>query len=128
MALYPFAGMNFFFHAYMAVPGAMDDLAGISILAGLAKALTDARQSGTELQQTEIVLLAASSEEAGLRGAKRYLEQHRNELRAIQSHGIFVDSIYDERFLTILTRELFTGVRHDPYLIRLAQDGQRGAD
>jgi len=32
LALYPFAGLNFFFHAYMAVPGAMDDLAGVSVL------------------------------------------------------------------------------------------------
>ena len=122
MALYPFAGLNFFFHAYMAVPGAMDDLAGVSVLVGLSKALTEARENGTGLEQTEVVLLGASSEEAGLRGAKRYVEQNQNELRRIRSHGIFVDSIYDEAFLTALTSELFTGVRHDPYLIRLAQE------
>jgi hypothetical protein len=120
MALYPFAAMNFFFHAYMAVPGAMDDLAGISILVGLAKALSE--ESGGGLRHTEVVLLASSSEEAGLRGAKRYVERHGNELRALPSHGIFVDSVYDERLVTILTSELFTSVRHDPRLIALAKD------
>jgi acetylornithine deacetylase/succinyl-diaminopimelate desuccinylase-like protein len=120
MALYPVAGLNLFFHVYMAVPGAMDDLAGISILVGLSKALTDGTNGG--LRQTEVVLLATSSEEAGLRGAKRYVEQHLHELRALPSHGIFVDSIYDERFLTVLTSEPFTKSRHDPRLIRLAKD------
>jgi Zn-dependent M28 family amino/carboxypeptidase len=122
LALYPFAGLNFFFHAYLAVPGAMDDLAGVSVLVGLAKALTEARQSGAGLQQTEVVMLASSSEEAGLRGAKRYVERHRNELHALRTHGIFVDSIYDESFLTIIKREPFTGVRHDPFLIQLAKE------
>lgn len=128
LALYPFAGLNFFFHAYMAVPGAMDDLAGISILVGLARALAEGKPSGVGLEQTEVVLLATSSEEAGLRGAKRYVERHRDELHALPTHGIFVDSIYDERFLTIITSEPFTGARHDPFLIGLAKEaaGRRG--
>jgi hypothetical protein len=122
MGLYPFAAMNFFFHAYMAVPGAMDDLAGISILVGLAKVLSEGGKGNGGLRSTEVVFLASSSEEAGLRGSKRYVEQHAAELRALPSHGIFVDSIYDERFLTILSSELFTSVRHDPRLIALAKD------
>ncbi len=122
MALYPLAGLNFFFHVYMAVPGAMDDLAGISVLVGLATALKEAERADGGLQQTEVVLLATSSEEAGLRGAKRYVEQHREELRGLKSHGIFVDSIYDERLLTVLTSEPFTGARHDGYLIKLARE------
>jgi hypothetical protein len=122
LALYPFAGLNLFFHTYLVVPGAMDDLAGVSVLVGLAEALAAARRAGGGLQRTEVVLLASSSEEAGLRGAKRYVQQHRAELRAIRSHGIFVDGIYDESFLTILTGELFTGAVHDPYLVQLAKD------
>lgn len=122
LGLYPFAGLNFFFHAYMVVPGAMDDLAGVSVLVGLSKALTEARESGAGLQQTEVVLFASSSEEAGLRGAKRYVEQHRDELHTFPTHGIFVDGIYDEQFLTVITSEPFTGARHDPFLIQLAKD------
>src|SRR5262249_9534620 len=78
IGLYPIVGLNFFFHTYTVVPGAMDDLAGISVLAGVAKALTDA--DAAQLEHTEVRLLAASSEEAGLRGSKRYAAAHQREL------------------------------------------------
>lgn len=128
LALYPIVGLNFFFHTYSVVPGAMDDLAGISVLDGAAHALADARRTGQTLQSTEVVLLAASSEEAGLRGAKRYAEAHLAEMRATPTFGIFVDGVYDERHLTVVYRELFTGARHDARLVQLAKEiaEQRG--
>jgi aminopeptidase YwaD len=122
VALYPFVGLNFFFHTYSVVPGAMDDLAGISVLAGVAKALADGCRDGEPmLEHTEVRLLATSSEEAGLRGAKRYVRAHQHELTQIPSYGVFVDGVYDERCLTVITRELFTGARHDARLIELAR-------
>jgi hypothetical protein len=126
IALYPFVGLNLFFHTYSVVPGAMDDLAGISVVAGVAKALANAGNGGgLSLEHTEVRLLAASSEEAGLRGAKRYVQAHRAELAALPSYGIFVDGVCDERFLTVVNRELFTGARHDPRLVQLAKDVAR---
>jgi len=126
MGLYPIVGLNFFFHTYSVVPGAMDDLAGVSILAGVAQALAGGSAGGPEatlaLEHTEVRVLAVSSEEAGLRGAKRYAAAHARELQEIPSYNINVDGVYDERHLTIVTGELFTGVRHDPRLIRLAKD------
>ena len=123
MGLYPFVGLNVFFHTYTVVPGAMDDLAGISVLTGVAQALADAgREGGPALEHTEVRLLAASSEEAGLRGAKRYAAAHHDELTAIPSYGLFVDGVYDERFLTVLSRELTTSVRHTPRLVQLAKE------
>jgi len=123
LALYPIVGLNLFFHTYSVVPGAMDDLAGISVIAGLGRALVDAARAGQPLlQHTEVVLLAASSEEAGLRGVKRYASAHAAELAALPSYGVFVDGVYDERFLTVVSHELFTGVRHDPRLVQLAKD------
>jgi hypothetical protein len=122
MALYPFVGLNLFFHTYSVVPGAMDDLAGVSILAGVAKALAERRDEtgAPALARTEVVLLAAAAEEAGLRGAKRFVSAHRDELRSTPTWGIFVDGVYDERFLTVVHRELTTGARHDPRLVALA--------
>lgn len=122
IALYPLVGLNLFFHTYSVVPGAMDDLAGISVLHGVGRALSDAAQAGQPLLQgTEVVLLAASSEEAGLRGAKRYVSAHAAEMAALPTYGIFVDGVYDERHLTVVSRELFTGAVHDPRLVRLAK-------
>src|SRR5262249_21581853 len=123
MGLYPIVGLNLFFHTYSVVPGAMDDLAGVSVLTGLGQALSDAARHGKPLlQHTEVVLLATSSEEAGLRGAKRYASAHAGELRALPTFGLFVDGVYDERYLTVVYRELFTGVHHDPRLVQLAKD------
>ncbi|HVM97854.1 MAG TPA: M20/M25/M40 family metallo-hydrolase, partial [Candidatus Acidoferrales bacterium] len=129
IALYPIVGLNFFFHTYSVVPGAMDDLAGISVITAVAKALSEARRQGQgALQNTEVIVLAASSEEAGLRGAKRYAEAHAVEMKALPTFVVNVDGVYDERHLTIVYRELFTGVHHDPRLVRLAKDRatQRG--
>jgi len=115
----PFA----FFHTSDVVPGAMDDLAGIAVLAGLAGYLRDARESGEFApQNTEVVLLALSSEEAGLRGAKRYAARHLEELKAIPTFGIFLDNIEDENFLTVFKREISTGAKLDPRLVKLAQE------
>lgn len=121
MGLYPFVGLNFFFHTYTVVPGAMDDLAGVSVLHGVALAVSDAQRAGQPLQNTEVVVLAASSEEAGLRGAKRYVEAHRAEMQATPTFGLFVDGVYDERHLTVVYRELFTGAVHDPRLVKMAK-------
>ncbi len=129
MGLYPFVGLNLFFHTYSVVPGAMDDLAGISVLTGVAQALADAGAAGEPaLAHTEVRLIAMSSEEAGLRGAKRYAATHQHELSVVPTYGLFVDGVYDERFLTVLNREIFTGARHDPRLVRLAHTvaAQRG--
>lgn len=122
MALYPIVGLNFFFHTFSVVPGAMDDLAGISVIDAVAHALSDARRDGHALEHTEVVVLAVSCEEAGLRGAKRFAERHRAELHAVPTYVVNVDGVYDERHLTIIDRELSTGVRHDAQLIRLARE------
>lgn len=123
IALAPLVAPFFLFHTSDLVPGAMDDMAGVAVLAGLGKYLADARGSGEWYpENTEVVLLGMSSEEAGLRGAKRYVSKHRSEMLSFPTHCIFLDCIYDERYLSVYTRELWPGARHDPYLVELAQE------
>ncbi len=111
------------FHTRDVVPGAMDDMAGISVLAGLAKCLRESGDKGGFYpRHTEVILLALSSEEAGLRGAKRYAARHRKEILSLPSHAIFVDGVYDEGFLTVFRKELFCGAEMDPYLVELARE------
>ena len=122
LALYPVVGLNLFFHTSSVVPGAMDDLAGIAVLDGVARALAAIPcDDEAALAHTEVVLLATSAEEAGLRGARRFAEAHRSELKALPCHVLNVDGVYDERFLTVIERELALGVRHDPRLVALAE-------
>ena len=123
IAFTPIMGLFLFFHVYKPVPGAMDDMAGVAVVAGLGKYLEEAKRAGDWLpERTEVVLLATSSEEAGLRGAKRYVSKHLQEMKTTPTHGLFLDGIYDEKYLTVSNRELCTGVKHDPGLVKMAQD------
>lgn len=111
-----------FFLSDRAVPGAMDDLSGVAVVAAVGKSLREAKgNSGFYPENTEVVLLATSSEECGLRGAKRYIKKHIAELRKTPTCGIVLESTADERHLTAVTGELFTGARHDRGLLQLAQ-------
>jgi Zn-dependent M28 family amino/carboxypeptidase len=119
IALAPVVGIFAFFHTSDVVPGAMDNMAGISVLAGLGKYLKEAAPEDKP-KGSEVVLLATSSEEAGLRGAKRYVSKHKEDFTSVPTYGIFLDGICDENFLTVFTREVWPGARHDARLIELA--------
>jgi hypothetical protein len=118
-AFAPFVLVFWFFHNGRAVPGAMDDLAGVSVLSAVAQALGADRTVGLP-EHTEVVLLATACEEAGLRGARRFVERHATELRRIPTFGLFLDGICDERHMAAVRREYFTGARHDDRLVGLA--------
>ncbi len=123
IALSPLVAVFAFFHTGDVVPGAMDDMAGIAVLAGLARHLASARGGDAFYpEQTEVILLALSSEEAGLRGAKRYAARHKKEFARIPTYAVFLDGIYDERYLTVFRKELWCGAKMDPYLVGLAEE------
>lgn len=123
IALSPLVAVFAFFHTQDVVPGAMDDMAGIAVLAGLAKYLADTGEGGGFYpENTEVVLLALSSEEAGLRGAKRFARRHKGEYADVPTYAVFLDGIYDEQFLTAFKREVWCGAKMDPYLVALARD------
>jgi len=123
VVLSPLVGLLLFFHTYRPVPGAMDNMAGIAIVSGLGKYLNEAKNNGDWLpEKTEVVLLATSSEEAGLRGAKRYVSKHLTEMKKTPTYGLFLDCIYDEKFLTVAKREIFTGATHDHDMVKMAQE------
>lgn len=121
IALYPFLGMFLLFHSYNPVPGAMDNMAGVAVVAGLGKYLADAKKSGGFFpENTEVILLAAAAEEAGLRGARRFVKKHLDEFKKIPTHALVLDGICDETFLTIVSSEICTAARHDRKLVNMA--------
>jgi len=123
LAFIPVLALFIFFHTRNVVPGAMDDMSGVAVVAGLAKYLQDAASAGEFYpENTEVVLVGMSSEEAGLRGAKRFASRHVEESKALPTYGIFLDCVYDERYFTVFTRELWPGSKLDPYLVRAAQE------
>jgi aminopeptidase YwaD len=121
-AFTPLVALFLFFNSERFVPGAMDDMAGIAVLDAAGRCLHESRNSGGFCpENTEIILLATSSEEAGLRGAKRYVKRHLAELKATPTYGIFLESTADEKHLTAATDELFTGAKHDRGLVDMAR-------
>jgi hypothetical protein len=118
----PVVALFLFFTSNRFVPGAMDDMAGIAVLDATGRYLHESRNSGSFYSEsTEVVLLATSSEEAGLRGAKRYVKRHLTEMKRIPTCAIFLESTADERHLTAVTGELFTGAKHDHGLVEMAR-------
>ncbi len=123
IALAPIAGLFMLFTSWKPVPGAFDNMSAVSVVAGLSKYLAEARQEeGWWPQSTEIVLLATSSEEAGLRGAKRYVRKHLKQMRGLATYCLVMEMIKDERFLTVSRSEVFPGARYDPGLVRIARE------
>lgn len=117
-----------FWHTGYVVPGAVDNMSGVSVLAGLAKYLEQAPANGEFYpENTEVVLLACSSEEAGLRGARRYAARHRDEFGDVPTRALILDSIHDEQFLTVFKRELWPGAKHDRGMVALVRDSARAA-
>jgi hypothetical protein len=122
IGLSPLVAVFTFFHTEDVVPGAMDDMAGVAVVAGLSKYLADARESGEFFpEHTEVVLLGLSSEEAGLRGAKRYAARHVAEQEDLPASAVFLDGIYDESFFTVFRKEVWPGGKMDPRLVDLAR-------
>ena len=113
----PFVVAHLFFHTGRAVPGAMDDLAGIAVITETGRSIAQDR-----LEHTEVLLVACAAEECGLRGAKRFVSQHSWVLHQLPTYDLNVDGVYDEQYFTAITRELTTNTVHDPALLKLADD------
>jgi len=123
VALSPIVALFSVFHTYKAVPGAMDDVAGVAVAAGVGKYLEDAKKDGSFFpDNTEVVLYGVGAEEAGLRGSRRYIAKHLQELKAIPTYVLMFDGIFDENFFTIINREICTGAKHSSELIDMAKE------
>jgi putative aminopeptidase FrvX len=123
IAFAPVEVLFLFWTSWKAVPGAVDNMSAVSVVAGLSKFLAEAKRSGGWFpQRTEVVLLATSSEEPHMRGAKRYVRRHLKDLKLIRTHVLILEMIKDENSLWVCKGEPSTAARHDPQLVKLAQD------
>jgi Zn-dependent M28 family amino/carboxypeptidase len=104
-----------FWHFGAVVPGAGDDLSGIAVMHAFGGIAASARLAGGSgglagdslkalLQRSEVVLLATSGEEAGLRGAKRFVERHAAALAAVPTAAVVLESTHEAEFLSCVSR------------------------
>jgi len=97
------------------VPGAVDNLSAVAIVLGIGKYL----QTHKEIipKGTEIRLISFGCEEAGLRGAYRYVENHYNELKDFNAECINMDGIQSKDKVSIIDFEPTTRTKHSKIIV-----------
>jgi hypothetical protein len=104
-----------FFHSYNPVLGAFDNLSGVAVLLGIAKYLSENKDNDEMFpKNTKVHLISFAGEEAGLRGAKRYVKNHFEELTSHPTTVVNMDSIAKKNFVVIHNKESGIGAQHDP--------------
>ncbi|MFX1376930.1 MAG: M28 family metallopeptidase [Promethearchaeota archaeon] len=123
IAFTPIILIYILFHTYNPVQGAFDNLSGVSVVLGIGKFLSENRNN-TEIfpNNTRIYLISFAGEEAGLRGAKRYISTHLNQLKEEKTLVVNIDSIGKKDAITIFKKESGIGVKHDPKIYKLLFD------
>jgi len=103
-------GMYFMWDEKTTVDGANDNLSGCYMGIAILKALKD---EGIELEHTEVGVILSGSEEAGLRGAKAWCEQHKGEFDDVPTWIFSYDTIHESEFLMVNYRDLNGTVKSD---------------
>ncbi len=95
------------------VPGAVDNLSACALVTAMCRFL--ARNPGYIPEDTEIRFISFGSEEAGLRGSRRYVERHLDELMRLEARLLNIEMVaYPE--ITILTTDV-NGVKNSPEMV-----------
>ncbi len=94
------------------VPGAVDNLSAVAVVLGVGKYVK--AHPGIVPAGTEIRLISFGCEEAGLRGAYRYVEAHREELGRTDFQLVNMDGLQSPKSLMVLAFEPTTRTPHDP--------------
>ncbi|KKL77838.1 hypothetical protein LCGC14_2030900, partial [marine sediment metagenome] len=100
------------------VPGAVDNLSAVAVVLGIGRYLKE--NSGIIPENTEIRLIAFGCEEAFLRGAFRYVEAHKEELKKYNAVCINLEMIQDPKRSIVLDYEPTTKTRHSEEVIQKA--------
>ncbi len=106
------------------VDGANDNLSGCYM--GIA-VLREMERLGVRLEHTEVGVILTGSEEAGLRGAKAWVQAHREEYRDVPTYIVCFDTIHDPRQLMVNKRDLNGTVRSDRALCGMFLDAAKNA-
>lgn len=103
-------GLYWMWNRHRIVDGANDNLSGCYMGIAILKALQD---EGIEFENTEIGVILSGSEEAGLRGAKAWCEQHQGEFDDVPTFIFSYDTIHDPKYLMTNYRDLNGTVKAD---------------
>jgi len=106
------------------VPGATDNLTGSTLAVAMGRIL---QQNPTLIPEgTEVRLASFGCEEAGLRGAKAYVEQHLQELQSKEVLCVNIDTVVDPE-IVIFTSDLNGFLKHSDRAVRLLNEAAENA-
>ncbi|MHA1818835.1 MAG: M28 family metallopeptidase [Promethearchaeota archaeon] len=97
------------------VPGAVDNLSAVSIVLALGHYLKDHPEIIPE--NTEVRLVAFGCEEAGLRGAFRYVQAHYDELKKYHAIDVNMDTIESPDDIKVVEFEPTTRTKHSKMVV-----------
>lgn len=108
----------FFVNFRRTVEGANDNLTGTMSSVAIMKYLED---NNIRFENTEVVAMAAGSEESGLRGSRNYIKRHIDELKAIPTVFIGLETFRDYDSIAIYARDMTGTVKMDPKVCSLVK-------
>jgi hypothetical protein len=99
------------------VPGAADNLSASALAVAMCRFLV--QNPSCIPDDTEIRFISFGSEEAGLRGSRRYVERHLDELRRLDVRMLNFETVAHPE-MCILTSDVAGTVRHSREMVRSA--------
>jgi aminopeptidase YwaD len=97
------------------VPGAADNLAASALAVAMCRFLVN--NPSYIPDDTEIRFVSFGSEEAGLRGSRRYVERHLDELKRLDARLLNFETIAHPEII-ILTSDINGTVKHSPEMVK----------
>jgi hypothetical protein len=97
------------------VPGAVDNLSGSALAVAMCRFL--AKNPSCIPADTEIRFISFGSEEAGLRGSRRYVERHLDELKRLDTRLLNFEMVAHPQ-IAILTSDVNGTTKHTPEMIK----------
>ncbi len=96
------------------VPGAADNLSACALTVAMCRFLI--KNPSYIPEETEIRFITFGSEEAGLRGSRRYVERHLDELKRMDARLLNFEVVAHPK-ITILTSDV-NGVKNSPEMVK----------
>lgn len=100
------------------VDGANDNLSACLTAISVLKTM---KEEGISFENTEVGAIMAGSEEAGLRGAMAFAEQHKGEFDDVETVFIVLETLREVDHLSIYEKDMNGVVKVDPKVCRLIQ-------
>ena len=118
LIMLPFMLPMFFFASNDGVPGAVDNLSSVAVVLSIAKEL---HETDKRFKNVEVLFISFGAEEAGLRGSRRYVSKHLDELRNTETYVLNMEMLAEEGPIMIITKEKTTGTVHSSELTELVE-------